>query len=316
MPQYEELDSRDIVSEFFQEFEATRDSGWAPRVAMSIDSSRETEEMEWIGHAPEMRQWLNGRQVDSPDKRAFTLTNVPYEGTMGLRLADLRRDKTQFLRARVAEMGAKANQHWEVLLSAEMEANGNSYDGAAMFSATHAESGSNQINEATSTHIGTADVADATSPTADEAAAVITELTGYMYTYTDDKGTPANGDARNFLIMVGGTYQAAFYGACKRAVEADRLASGASNVIPSLDWNIDVVMNPRLTSTSNAFIYCFATDTRLKPYLMVDEQPLTTELLGSGSDWEFHHQEHLFGVKATRTVGPGNWMKAIRVTLS
>ena len=314
--QYTELDSRDVVSSFYLEYEGTRDAGWASIVGMTVDSDRETEDVVWLGGAPELRQWLGGRHVDSPDKKSFTVTNVPYEATMGLKKADLRRDKTGFLRLRAGDMGRKANEHWEVLLSAELEANNNGYDGQALYSSTHDESGSNQDNELASTEIAAANVADTAAPTADEAADIITQATGYFYTYNDDKGTPVNGGARQFNVMVGGTNQAAIYGAFKRAVSSDRLASGASNVVPNLDWSVNVFMNPRLTSTSDALVYFFISDSPIRSCLMMDEEPLTTMLLAEGSDWEFHNDEHLFGINATRTVAPGDWHKTARVTLS
>ena len=95
-----------------------------------------------------------------------------------------------------------------------------------------------------------------------------------------------------------------------------QLNSGKTNAVPNLDWSVDVVMNPRLTSTSDTFVYFFITDSPIKATLRLDEEPVNTMLLAEGSDWEFHYKEHLFGVDATRTTVPGDWHKTVRVTVS
>ena len=315
-PQYGELDSRDVIADFFPAFERSAGQGFAPRIAMMVPSTRETEEYDWPGHAAGLREWVGGRLSKPPKKYEMTLRNRPYEDTMDIPVADLRRDKTGFLRRRAAEMGTKAGQHWDTLLSAEMETNNNSYDGQGFFDTDHDESGTNQTNALTNTQVPAADVTSTAAPTADEAADIITQTVGYATKITDDQGDPINGDARNWMIMIGGDNQAAIWGAFMRAISADRLASGASNLVPALGMTFEVVANPRLTSTSDTHVYFFRLDAPLAPYILQDEEPLTTQLIGAGSEYEFENDAHRFGLKATRAVGPGAWTAAFRVTLS
>ena len=313
--QYPELDSRDIVAGFFPAFEAALSDAYAPRLGMLIGSDSETENYKWPGSAPGMREWLGGRHEEVLAKFSQSIVNSKYEDTMRIELDALRRDKTGFLRRRVAEMADAAAQHWDELLATHIETPGNSYDSQGFFDTDHDESGTNQLNLLAAAQIPAANVTTVAAPTADEASDIITQTLGHFYTITDDRGRPINGGMRDVEIMVNGS---AYWAAVSRAISSDRLASGASNVVPTLGINLSVTLNPRLTSTSDAFMYFFRLDGQggMRPFILQEEVPLQTQLKGAGSDFEFDNDAHSFGLKSVRAVGNGRWQHAMRVTLS
>jgi len=310
---YPELDSRDIVADFFPAFEEELSNQWGTQVSMEVESDRETETFKWPGAASGMREWEGGRNLEVLKMFSMTITNADYESTMAMKLRDLRRDKTALLRRRIQEQARKAAQHWNKLLTTTIESNPNAYDGKSFFSSSHDESGSNQSNDLGNTAIPAANVGTVAAPTVEEAADIINQVTGYFYTLKDDQGDPVNGQLGAIQIQVS-TQQhwAAFY----NAVRKDRLSGGEQNTIPGNGIDYEVIFNTRLTGTSSDKIYFFITDGLLAPFIRQEEVPLTEELLGEGSDHEFHHKEHLFGLSATRAVGPGRWHHAIRLTLS
>jgi hypothetical protein len=70
------------------------------------------------------------------------------------------------------------------------------YDGIALYSGSHAESGSNQDNDRTTA------IVLATSPTAVEMEAAITENLKALRDFTDDQGRPVNEGVSRFTILV------------------------------------------------------------------------------------------------------------------
>lgn len=312
---YQELDSRDIVAEFFPRFEAAVGGGWAALIAFMVDSDRETEDYKWPGATGGLKEWKGDRDIDNPRKFDFTIKNAKFEDTMGIPLEDLRRDKTGMLRARVGEMAMKAAQHWQKLLSLTIETNPVGYDGQNIYSVTHDESGVNQLNILGVGEVPSSNVADVALPTPEEASAFLLEMIGHQYTFTDDKKEPTNGEAQSFIFMV---RSPAYWGAIASAISSTNLAGGQSNVLKAanLNLNLSVVLNPRLTASSDNKVRSFRTDGLLKSWIMQDEEPVTTQLLAEGSDHEFKEDEHLFGVKATRATGPGEWKHTQELTLT
>lgn len=321
MPQYD-LDSRDIVGNFYPTLETAIDGSWANSVATVIDgATQDIVTYSFVGNVPMMQQWIGERKQQPLSPFSLSITNVKYEATMVIDVADLRRDKTSQLQIRVGDLARRAVEHPQKLISTliidgDTTTSGLAYDGQQFFDTDHDESGSNQTNDLTSTEIPSANVTTATAPTPTEMANVISETIGYMYGYTDDQGEPVNGGARDFVIMCG---TAQLYSAAIQAARLNALASGADNPLVGLRQtgvNVTPIMNPRLSANTDA-IQIFRTDsTGYKPFIFQIDEPLTTQLLGAGSDYEVLNDAHLFGVKATYAAGYGAWNQAVEVTLS
>jgi phage major head subunit gpT-like protein len=94
------LDSRDLIADFWPRLQAGMESIWAPRISVEIPSSRETEELAWLGQVPMMRRWIGGRKETTLNKYTLTVRNHPYETTLPISTDDLRRDKTGQIRQR------------------------------------------------------------------------------------------------------------------------------------------------------------------------------------------------------------------------
>lgn len=308
---YSSLDDRNIRREFFAAYNAAEAGTWAARLGMMVNSDRGTEEYNWLGGAPIMREWIGGRLEQFIREESFTITNKKFEATTPVPVDMLRRDKTGMLRARVGELAARAATHWEKLLTDLIIADGICYDGQNFFDTDHVSGDSGTLkNELTASEVSEANVTTAAAPTASEMAALLPGIVEYMYGYKDDRGEPINQNAKNFVAMVPTNMMAA----TMQALGKEFLTNGVSNPSRGIGLTFDAIVNPRLTGTT--VMYLFRTDGQMAPFILQSETGVQTQILGSGSDEEFKNDRHLFGVKANRNVGYGMWQYAAKVTLS
>ena len=52
------LDSRDLIADFYPRLQAANESLWSNRIAMLLPSTRETEELAFLGQVPVMTRWI------------------------------------------------------------------------------------------------------------------------------------------------------------------------------------------------------------------------------------------------------------------
>ena len=64
-------------------FAANMPSLW-PKIATEVKSSTETSDYGWIGEVPHLREWVGPKIVNRLKAHSYSLTNVPYEVTVGV----------------------------------------------------------------------------------------------------------------------------------------------------------------------------------------------------------------------------------------
>lgn len=312
--------SGEIIGEFFAKLEEYMGKSWVELVSMLFPSSQETETYKWLGMPPAMREWLGGRHAHGFRENGLTITNKTFEATVELMVDWLRRDKTGQWKIRIAELAQRAVGHWAKLLSTFIQngtgnTSGLCYDGQYFFDSDHSEGDSGtQLNLLAAAQVGALDVATATTPTAIEAVKAILGVIGYMLSYKDDQGEPMNSEGKKFLIMTG----VELWPYLCPAVVAPVVSSGETNVIRELakeGFEVSIVPNPRLSSFTDKFII-FRTDAPAAALIRQQEEAISMNAIGAGSEHEFKTNRHLFGVKAIRNVGYGYWQYAAHATLS
>lgn len=312
-PDYSLLTVKGLMGGFYDAMDSG--STWATRVGVVIPSNQSIETYRWLGLPPQMRQWLNARQVKGLPIRSHTIENQEYEATLGVDRNDMRFDKTGQLGIRFAELGQRTLSHWEKISTDLIELDGLCYDGQNFFDTDHSMGGDNTStynNDLTSTEVAALNVTTAAAPTAAEMKDIIIGMVSYQYTYKDNANEPYNASARKFILMVNPT----MWGAAIAAVRADFLGTlgGDNNTLKTQDFSVDIVVNPRLTTTD--VVYLFRTDGAMKSLILQDAIPPTMEFLGEGTDEAFKFNRYLFGVRATRAAGYGQWAYALKGTLS
>jgi len=324
MGQYSVFDDRNVIGGFREAFTAGIDGSWASKLAFQMNSDKEVENLRWLGGAPNLREWRGHRLMVPPGRYTTSVTHLKYEATMRFDVDDLRRTANKSgnpIPTVIAEMAQKAAMYPELLLSTlvtngDTTTSGLAYDGQQFFDTDHLEGASGtQKNDLTATEIPAANVVTTTAPTATEWADTILQTIGYMYGWLDDQGDPINGDSRNFLVMVG---TAALYGGLVQAIGLNNLASGANNPLMALTSsgiNITPLFNPRRSAATGEF-NIFKLDGATRPFIHSVEVPLQTQIIGAGSELEFHEDANIFGVKIVQGATYGRWQSAAEVTFS
>lgn len=307
------LGSRAIIGMFYEILEQSKDTAWPFQIGMEISSDQESETYKWLGFSPAMREYLGGRHAKGLRENGITIINKEFEATLEIARKDLRRDKTGQIRIRIGEMADRANSHWASLLTTLIIANSACYDESNFFDNDHSEGDSGtQTNLLTgSDYSEISDVSVAANPTAIELAKVILKLIQHLYSLKDDQGEPMNENAQKFMLMC----PINMWAAAKQAISSQLLSTGTGAVDnPTKGLTIDPVSNPRLTSTTE--LYLFRTDGRAKPCILQNEVDIEVSAIAEGSEEEFKNNRHLYGLYASRNVGFGYWQHAVKATLS
>lgn len=321
MGQFSVFDTRDVIGSFRRRFTQSYDSSWANLIATRVDTDKETETYRWLGSAYSPREWLGYRLERPTNRYTMSITNKKYETSYRFDVDDLRRTvkSGNQIPLVLADMARKAAVYPETLFTTlitngDTTTSGLCYDGQQFFDTDHSEGDSGtQKNDLTASEIPSANVTTTTAPTPTEWANVLVEAIGYQYGWLDDAGDPSNGDARQFMVMVG---TSSLYSGLVQAINLNSLSSGADNPLRGLTGiNVIPVLNPR-RSAATAEFNMFRLDAETKPFIHQVEVDLETTMIGAGSETEYEEDAHKFGIKMVRGVGYGYWQHAMEVTFS
>lgn len=296
--------SRDVLGYMYPRL-TELPANWVSQVGMYIPSDQASETHKWLGMAPVMREWIGGRQKSKPKDYGITIVNKKFEATMGLSVDEIRRDKIAQVQLRIDDLVRRANGHWTKITSELIDAAESTvcYDGQFLVDTDHVDGDSGTLSNDV-----TFAAATGTTPTVSEMVDAILASIQQMYTFKDDVGEPINQDVSNFLIMVPTTY----WSVAHKAVVQELIASGETNALNGI--NLNVVLNPRLTWTTK--MMTFAVDSPVKPIILQDEVPVSISSMAEGSEHEHKFDEHEYGVKAVRNVGPGMWQSCCMTTFT
>jgi phage major head subunit gpT-like protein len=314
-----ELSSRAIIGLYYKRLEQKSGMDWIEAISNYFTSDQESETYKWLGQSPVMREWVGGRQAKGFLTNGLTIENKHFEGTLEINVKDLRRDKTSQIKVRINEFADRTNAHWAQILS-KLINNAEStvcYDGQYFFDTDHAEgkSGtqSNKIQVDLTAFVDQIDggkVGAVTAPS--EAAFRLAVLKGIqqILSFKDDQAEPMNENATNFLIVV----PTSMWYIAQAAVAVPLTVGGSTNSIKVMnDLNITVAQNPRLPWTDKFAI--FRTDSAIKPFIRQEEEGVKVKAIAEGSELEFTHDKHQYGVDTWRNVGYGYWQHACQVKL-
>jgi phage major head subunit gpT-like protein len=278
------------------------------------DSNQEAEPYVMSGGAPMLHPHKGELVSRLPEIYQMTITNIPFEATMDFHKYDMRRDKTGQLMSKVGEMGSKAGDHWNKLLTDLIETGESAlaYDGVAFFGNHTIGSRLDAptfLNLLTTTEIAALDVVDEDNPSQSELAQIIAKMIDHMYTAKDEFGDPVNGTVKKWIVMVPANMGSALVG----AVRNNRLEIGQDNILMAQNYSIEPIINQRLTQTNAIYVLRQSAD--FAPFILQSEMELSFEVLGPGSDHYVKHDKVLFTAKASRNVGFGEFLYAAKATL-
>ncbi|MBU6141293.1 MAG: Mu-like prophage major head subunit gpT family protein [Proteobacteria bacterium] len=309
-----ELSSRAIIGLYYKRLEQKSGMDWVDALSNYFTSDQESETYKWLGQVPVMREWIGGRQAKGFTTNGLTIENKHFEATLEIPLVDLRRDKTGQIKVRVNELADRTNSHWAQLLS-KLIINAESticYDGQYFFDSDHTDgkSGvqSNKLELDLTEFVEQIDggkVGTATSPSEAAFRLAVLKTIQQILSFKDDQGEPMNENASQFLVVV----PTSLWYIAKTAMAVPLSVGGSTNAIKVLDEvNISIAQNPRL-SWSDKFAV-FRTDSSVKPFIRQEEEGVKLKAIAEGSELEFKHDKHWYGVDTWRNVGYGFWQHA------
>lgn len=183
---------------FFDNFSSGQSSRFYSALSKDIPQSETTSTYTSFGSVPEPNQ-LSGSAASAgiPSakalkdyKLAVTVVEHQVKVSMPRSVAE---DNPADAQGMVAKLGGKASFYYDRLFIACLTSSTLlGYDGKVIYSATHAESGTNQDNEHTS----------AGTPTGAEIETALTTQLGALMAFTDDQGTPVNEGVTSYTLLV------------------------------------------------------------------------------------------------------------------
>lgn len=266
-------------------------------MVLEVPSSASEEKYGWLGQVPQMREWLDERQLSGLADFDYTLPNVDYEATLKVSKNVKDDDQLGAVQIRIADLAKRARTHprklfMDLLLNGEV---GLAYDGVPFFSASHVESGSAQSNIVTGTGGGPYTTAQFQA----DLIAARARIRGFV----DDQGEPINEGSELSLRIIAPT---ALEGVIDEVLNATQIG----NTTNTLKGIAKKTITARLDATEDW--YLAVEGGSLSPMIMQTRQAIKFEAQETG-ERAFMRKELLYGVDYRVGFGYGMWQKMVKV---
>ena len=265
-------------------------------------SSSDQETYAWLGYAAPVREFLGSRVKMSVPQVTYTIVNKKWEATVVFDYLIRKFGKNNVVAKNVAQMGQKAREHRDSLLTTLLMAgvSTNCYDAQYFFDTDHSDVGAeyttSQDNDKTTA------AATGTQPTDLEFATSMRTAQSSLFGFKDGAGDPFwPGDAPRFIAMVPPAYRAV----ALQVANSESLTGPIGN---DLKGTFEVRVNPWITTANQYFL--FNASHIQKPFIlqMAEEVTIEDDL---GGDNEFNTKDCSFGTFGVYNAGYGQWRCAL-----
>lgn len=265
--------------------------------AMVIPSSHHSEVYNWLGRVSAMREWIDNKALDQLRGFDFTIKNKDWENTIEVDRNDIEDDMLGLYAPRIQDLGMRAKQHPDSLLSLRRREGTTvlDYDGQFFYDIDHAE-GSSGIQSNKLTGTGTTAAAVRTDLFAAKAA---------FRKFKDDRGEPFVQNMGNLDVI--------------------------ATIPPDLEKVFDELNNPALGSTTPKTPIVYEVDPRLtdvndwyldyvgfpvKPFVYQQRKAVNFVALDDPnvSETVFMRKKFYYGVEGRYNIGYGLWQFSILIT--
>lgn len=278
-----------------------------PTLAMTVQSDTDSEDYDWLGSFPGMREWLGDRKFHQLSSASFTIRNRTWESSIQLPKQKIDDGKTGYFDNLADGLAREASYHPDELLLEVIAAGETTeaFDGQYFFDTDHSwgDSGT-QSNDVTYTSSTPAD------PTEEQVRGAVQAAIVAMMGFKRDNGKPYMRPRiekpDGIVCVIPLKYFAAFDKAFNQVVIAESNA-GVTN------YNfVRPTIIPLASMTENKF-YTFHVNDPLKPFVFQDRQPLGFDTKGADDrEWK---DIKVFG-DARYNIGYLAWWKAVLTTFT
>lgn len=277
-----------LKTTFNNAFEATP-SQWQ-KTAMLIPSGSSQNDYTWLSAFPKMRKWIGDKVLKSLEAFKYTVVNDDFEATVEVNRNDIDDDNLGIYAPQAQMAGYSAKQLPDEIVS-DLKNNAFAsycYDGQYFYDSDHPVAGASVAN------LGTVALSGLTQ---DLAAASYGVARTAIMSFKDDEGRPL-GLVPNVLEV-----PPALELQGKRLVAMEKLADDTPN---PYFGTAELVLNPRLTSTTAWFLHC--AQMPVKPFVYQERKaPVFVEQTDPQTDNVFMRKTFRFGAEARVAGGYAFW---------
>lgn len=269
------------------------------KTAMLVPSGSSQNDYAWLSAFPKMRKWIGDKVIKALEAFKYTVVNDDFEATVEVDRNDIEDDTLGIYKPQAEMAGFSAKQLPDAIVS-DLKNNGfinKCYDGQYFYDTDH------PVGEAkTSTsNKGTAALSAATVALAK--ASYGAARTAIM-SFKDDEGRPL-GLVPNVLEV-----PPALEDVGRILCTYDKLEDDKPNPYKG---TAELVVNPRLTSTTAWFLHC--TQMPVKPFIYQERKaPVFVEQTNTDSDDVFNRKKFKFGAEARAAGGYAFWQMSFGST--
>lgn len=280
---------------------------------LNSDAQVDAEKYGWLGGVPQFSEENADFQADRLAEYEWIIKNRKFSNAIKFSGSDWRQDKTNQIMPKIDQFAYNAMILWwqlmaEAVLAAESKA---CYDGQFFYDTDHPTNGATQSNDigVTVSGVPVATKGTAAAPSAGTLSYAVHKGIEQILGLKDDRGNFCNEMAMAFLAMVPLHYSQA----AGIANTAQVFGTGDPNTLKTGMYNVSVKPNPRITGNK---VHIFRIDTTAKPFIGQEEEGVMPYVLDHTSEHYKKKDEVVFGARAIRNLGFGEYLSACLVTLS
>lgn len=261
----------------------------------TVDSTSDEEKHAWVGQPAHMSEFKGSVTLSAPTSGSKTIENKVYTGGFSYSIDDLRRSKGGAIVKQIQRLARKVNAHVVKTLMAQIVANGNCYDGTAMFGNAHTarkNEGGTQDNNLALTGTTVANIQT-------DFGLALAAMLGFL----DEEGDPFHGDSMEGVKLRVCANPAQMFN-MNTALDA-AVISQTSNV-----WTgfAKPYYTPRITASS---WYMFRADEGgPKPYIY---QPELAASISLDTTDEKKERKHHVIAEVAYGIGEAAWQSGVKV---
>lgn len=277
-------------------------------ISTIVPSSTLTEDYEWMGTVPKMREWLGERQLSGLARAGYSLKNRDWESTIEVKLNTLADDRLGIVKPRISQLADEAtrfmDEHLINVLIAGSTSAGLCFDGQQFFDTDHTTPGATYQTSQSNYLTGTLTGLGTDLELATDYDAAVTA----MRNFKDEEGRPMN--IKPTHVLAPPSMESRF-----RRLLNTEYYPGTAGVAGSGGANVwkgsaELIINGLLTDVDDW--YLLALDQPVKPFIFqMRQEPQFTALDKLTDPQVFMNKSLMYGIDARFAAGYGFWQLAI-----
>ena len=265
--------------------------------AMEVASTNAAEIYNWLGRVPAMREWIDEKQSQQLRGFDFTIRNKDFESTIEVDRNVIEDDQLGQFQPRIADLGIRARQHPDKLLSDVRKAGAAAlcYDGQFFYDTDHKEGDSGAMSNKLT----------GTGTTVSQVRTDLFAAKAAFRKFKDDQGEPFIHEMGNLDVV--------------------------AVIPPDIEKVFEELNNPAPGSTTPKTPIVYEVDSRLsdvndwyldfvgypiKPFIKQNRKPVDFVALDDphSSETVFKRKKFYYGVEGRYAIGYGLWQFSILTT--